>query len=93
MQQADRAVAREQITTSTYTLLKDISESPAKVLDKLADTLPKSRYFFVSYVMLAGLAFLPLQLLELGTVIPRVFCQVFLTKTPRGASGPLSHTR
>ncbi|KPV72603.1 uncharacterized protein RHOBADRAFT_29756 [Rhodotorula graminis WP1] len=72
-----------QITTSTYTLLKDISESPAKVLDKLADTLPKSRYFFVSYVMLSGLAFMPLQLLELGTVIPRVFSQVFLTKTPR----------
>ncbi|GAA5899660.1 hypothetical protein JCM8208_000621 [Rhodotorula glutinis] len=71
------------ITTSTYTLLKDISESPAKVLDKLADTLPKSRYFFVSYVMLSGLAFMPLQLLELGTVIPRVFSQVFLTKTPR----------
>jgi len=36
--------------------------------------------------MLSGLAFMPLQLLELGTVIPRVFSQVFLTKTPRGAS-------
>ncbi|GAA6046727.1 hypothetical protein JCM3770_003137 [Rhodotorula araucariae] len=71
------------ITTSTYTLLKDISESPAKVLDKLADTLPKSRYFFISYVMLAGLALLPLQLLEPATVIPRVFYQLFLTKTPR----------
>ncbi|GJN93152.1 hypothetical protein Rhopal_006199-T1 [Rhodotorula paludigena] len=71
------------VATSTLTLLEDISQSPAKVLDKLADTLPKSRYFFVSYVMLAGLAITPLQLLELATVIPRVFYQLFLTKTPR----------
>ncbi|BGP27145.1 hypothetical protein JCM10295v2_006109 [Rhodotorula toruloides] len=71
------------ITTSTYTLLRDISESPAKVLDKLATTLPDSRNFFVSYVMLAGLAIMPLQLLELATVIPRLFYQIFLTSTPR----------
>ncbi|TKA52309.1 hypothetical protein B0A53_04777 [Rhodotorula sp. CCFEE 5036] len=71
------------ITTSTITLLRDISESPMKVLDKLATTLPDSRNFFVSYVMLAGLAILPLQLLELATVIPRMFYQLFLTRTPR----------
>ncbi|GAA5984720.1 hypothetical protein JCM10908_003473 [Rhodotorula pacifica] len=71
------------ITTSTVTLLRDISESPMKVLDKLATTLPDSRNFFVSYVMLAGLAVMPLQLLELATVIPRMFYQLFLTKTPR----------
>lgn len=57
-----------------------------KVLDKLATTLPDSRNFFVSYVMLAGLAILPLQLLELATVIPRMFYQLFLTRTPRGES-------
>lgn len=34
--------------------------------------------------MWAGLAITPLQLLELATVIPRVFYQLFLTKTPRG---------
>jgi hypothetical protein len=51
-----------QITSSTYSLLQDISESPAKVLDKLAKTLPDSRYFFVSYVMFAGkLAFFSLR--------------------------------
>ncbi|BGP55728.1 hypothetical protein JCM8202v2_003335 [Rhodotorula sphaerocarpa] len=71
------------ITTSTYTLLHDISESPMKVLDKLATTLPDSRNFFVSYVMLAGLAITPLQLLELATVIPRMVYQLFYTKTPR----------
>ncbi|GAA5902674.1 hypothetical protein JCM6882_004039 [Rhodosporidiobolus microsporus] len=71
------------VTSSTYTLLQDISESPAKVLDKLAQTLPKGASFFVSYVMLAGLALLPLQLLELATVIPRAFFQMFMTRTPR----------
>lgn len=55
-----------------------------KVLDKLATTLPDSRNFFVSYVMLAGLAITPLQLLELATVIPRMVYQLFYTKTPRG---------
>ena len=57
-----------------------------KVLDKLATTLPDSRNFFVSYVMLAGLAILPLQLLELATVIPRMFYELCLTRTPRGES-------
>lgn len=61
-----------------------------KVLDKLATTLPDSRNFFVSYVMLAGLAIVPLQLLELATVIPRMFYQLFLTRTPRGESSHLN---
>ncbi|GAA6059229.1 hypothetical protein JCM10212_006622 [Sporobolomyces blumeae] len=71
------------ISASTYQLLQDISQSPAKVLDKLANTLPKTRNFMVAYVMLSGLGLLPLQLLELGTVIPRGFYQLFLTRTPR----------
>ncbi|GAA5944356.1 uncharacterized protein JCM15063_006571 [Sporobolomyces koalae] len=71
------------ISASTYQLLQDISQSPAKVLDKLATTLPNTRNFMVAYVMLSGLALMPLQLLELGTVIPRYFYQIFLTKTPR----------
>ncbi|GAA5968552.1 hypothetical protein JCM11641_007678 [Rhodosporidiobolus odoratus] len=71
------------ITSSTYSLLQEISESPAKVLDKLATTLPGARNFFVSYVMLAGVALMPLQLLEVATVIPRAFYQLFFTRTPR----------
>ncbi|GAA5948371.1 hypothetical protein JCM3765_001391 [Sporobolomyces pararoseus] len=71
------------ISASTYQLLQDISQSPAKFLDKLTDTLPKTRNFAVAYVMLSGLGLMPLQLLELGTVIPRYFFQTFLTKTPR----------
>jgi hypothetical protein len=42
------------VTSSTYSLLQEISESPAKALDKLATTLPVARSFFISYVMLSG---------------------------------------
>ena len=40
---------------STWSLLQELSESPQKVLDKLASSLPFARNFFVSYVMLSGL--------------------------------------
>lgn len=43
-----------QITSSTYSLLQDLTDSPAKVLDKVAATLPGAKDFFVSYVMLSG---------------------------------------
>ncbi|KAK4055372.1 hypothetical protein OIO90_003210 [Microbotryomycetes sp. JL221] len=71
------------VTSSTLGLLRELSQSPQKVLDKLATTLPGGRNFFVSYVMLSGLAFMPLQLLELATVIPRWFYVAFITRTPR----------
>ncbi|KAI5477633.1 DUF221 domain containing membrane protein [Pseudohyphozyma bogoriensis] len=71
------------ITSSTYSLLQEISESPAGVLTKLATTLPGARNFFVSYVMLSGLAIMPLQLLELAVIIPRFFFKLFITRTPR----------
>ncbi|GAA5863074.1 hypothetical protein JCM8547_002789 [Rhodosporidiobolus lusitaniae] len=73
------------VTASTYQLLRDISDSPAAVVDKLATALqqPNARNFFVSYVMFAGLGIMPLQLLELATVFPRAFFQLFLTRTPR----------
>ncbi|GAA6030870.1 hypothetical protein JCM8097_008916 [Rhodosporidiobolus ruineniae] len=71
------------ITSSTYALLQEISESPAGVLSKLATTLPESRNFFVSYVMFAGIALMPLQLLELASVVPRAVYALFFTRTPR----------
>ncbi|KAK4048133.1 hypothetical protein OIV83_005003 [Microbotryomycetes sp. JL201] len=42
------------VTSSTLGLLRELSQSPQKVLDKLATTLPGGRNFFVSYVMLSG---------------------------------------
>ncbi|KAG5653779.1 hypothetical protein H0H81_010620 [Sphagnurus paluster] len=41
------------------------------------------RHFFLSYVILQGLGIMPLQLLNLGVIIPRVFYRMFLTRTPR----------
>jgi hypothetical protein len=59
-----------------------------------------AKRFFVSYVVLQGndlqiivsrllrislgLGIMPLQLLNLGTIIPRVFYLIFWTRTPRG---------
>lgn len=43
-----------QVTSSTYTLLRYISDSPAQLPEKLAMALPGARNFFVSYVMLSG---------------------------------------
>lgn len=41
-----------------------------------------------------GLAIMPLQLLELAVVIPRLFYKMFITRTPRGYSFlPLLSTR
>ena len=59
-----------------------------------------SRHFFLSYVILQGLAIcrfylsnllncflglgiMPLQLLNLGVIVPRFFYRMFLTRTPR----------
>jgi calcium permeable stress-gated cation channel len=39
---------------------------------------------FADHSRIAGLAMMPLQLLELATVIPRAFFKVFYTRTPRG---------
>ena len=49
-----------------------------------------TRYFFISYVILQGLGIMPLQLLNLGVVIPRIFMLMFFTRTPRGLIVSLS---
>ena len=41
------------------------------------------RYFFLSYVMLQSLGIMPLQLLNLGIIIPRIILRLFVTRTPR----------
>lgn len=72
--------------TSTYlALIRDLANSPAQVPTKIAQALRKSdaKRFFVSYVILQGLGIMPLQLLNLGTVIPRVIYRIFWTRTPR----------
>ncbi|KAH9899740.1 hypothetical protein C8Q73DRAFT_639178 [Cubamyces lactineus] len=74
------------LVASTYwQLVRDLASSPAKGIEKLADALAagKARHFFVSYVILQGLGLMPLQLLNLGVIIPRLFFRLFITRTPR----------
>ncbi|OSD04375.1 DUF221-domain-containing protein [Trametes coccinea BRFM310] len=74
------------LVASTYwQLVRDLASSPAKGIEKLADALAagKARHFFVSYVILQGIGLMPLQLLNLGIIIPRMIYRLFITRTPR----------
>ncbi|TBU46588.1 hypothetical protein BD309DRAFT_953693 [Dichomitus squalens] len=74
------------LVASTYwQLVRDLAQSPAKGLEKLAQALNagNARHFFVSYVILQGFGLMPLQLLNLGIIIPRLFFRLFITRTPR----------
>ncbi|RPD67028.1 DUF221-domain-containing protein [Lentinus tigrinus ALCF2SS1-7] len=74
------------LVASTYwQLVRDLASSPARGLEKLAQALNagNARHFFVSYVILQGFGLMPLQLLNLGIIIPRFFFRLFITRTPR----------
>ncbi|KAK7686413.1 hypothetical protein QCA50_010637 [Cerrena zonata] len=74
------------LVVSTYwQLVRDFANSPAKIPEKLAEALQvgRARHFFLSYVMLQGIGIMPLQLLNLGVLIPRMFYRLFITRTPR----------
>ncbi|KAH9048051.1 DUF221-domain-containing protein [Lactarius hengduanensis] len=74
------------LLASTYwQLVRDLANSPAKIPEKLAQALQigSARHFFLSYVILQGLGIMPIQLLNLGVIIPRVFYRMLVTRTPR----------
>ncbi|CCA67384.1 hypothetical protein PIIN_01215 [Serendipita indica DSM 11827] len=74
------------LLASTYwQLVRDLANSPAKIPTKLAAALSmgRARSFFMSYVILQALGVMPLQLLNLGIVIPRFIFIAFFTRTPR----------
>lgn len=54
-----------------------------KFIERLATSLPGARNFYVSYVMLQGIGIMPVQLVQLSTIIPNAFYRLFLTRTPR----------
>ncbi|CEH17155.1 Uncharacterized conserved protein [Ceraceosorus bombacis] len=70
------------VTTTLWSVLQDLATSPAKVLDKLAQSLPGARFFSLSYVVLQSLAVMPLQLLQLPLVLSRAWGRLF-ARTPR----------
>ncbi|KAE9392544.1 DUF221-domain-containing protein [Gymnopus androsaceus JB14] len=43
----------------------------------------RARNFFLSYAILQGLGIMPLQLLNLGVIVPRMLMRMFVTRTPR----------
>ncbi|KAF8559485.1 DUF221-domain-containing protein [Imleria badia] len=74
------------LLASTYwQLVRDLANSPAKIPEKLAQALQQGRakHFFLSYVILQGFGIMPLQLLNLGVLIPRMIFRLFWTRTPR----------
>ncbi|KII85606.1 hypothetical protein PLICRDRAFT_44934 [Plicaturopsis crispa FD-325 SS-3] len=74
------------LLASTYwQLIRELANSPAKIPERLAEALQrgKARYFFLSYVILQGLGIMPLQLLNLGVIIPRMFSRLLFTRSPR----------
>ncbi|KZP27711.1 DUF221-domain-containing protein [Athelia psychrophila] len=74
------------LLASTYwQLVRDLANSPAKIPEKLAEALyqGRARHFFLSYVILQGLGIMPVQLLNLGVIIPRILMRIFVTSTPR----------
>lgn len=74
------------LLASTYLeLVLELANSPAKVPERLAASLQKgnARHFFLCYVILQGLGIMPLQLLNLGVLIPSMFKRLFFTRTPR----------
>lgn len=74
------------LLASTYLqLIRDFVDYPAKIPVKLAKALQagRARNFFLSYVILQGMGVMPLQLLNLGVVIPHFFLRLFVTRTPR----------
>ncbi|KDQ10670.1 hypothetical protein BOTBODRAFT_35986 [Botryobasidium botryosum FD-172 SS1] len=74
------------LLASTYwALVRDLANSPAKIPEKLAMALKRgsAKHFFLSYVVFQGLGVMPLQLLNLGVLVPRMFYRMFITRTPR----------
>ncbi|KAF9070665.1 hypothetical protein BDP27DRAFT_1391889 [Rhodocollybia butyracea] len=73
------------VATTYWQLVRDLANFPAKIPEKLAKALQsgRARNFFLSYAILQGLGIMPLQLLNLGVIIPRVMMRMFVTRTPR----------
>ncbi|KAK0211136.1 hypothetical protein DFS33DRAFT_1251690 [Desarmillaria ectypa] len=73
------------LATTYWQLVRDLANYPAKIPEKLAKALQsgKARNFFLSYVILQGLGIMPLQLLNLGIIVPRSILRLFVTRTPR----------
>jgi len=69
--------------TNARDMLKELSQSPMHMIDKLAQSLPVARQFSLSYVVFQGLAIQPLQLLLLPSIFLSWFHRFISSPTPR----------
>ncbi|KAI0029909.1 hypothetical protein K488DRAFT_55341 [Vararia minispora EC-137] len=75
------------LLASTYwQLVRDLANSPAKIPEKLAQALQQGPSYALrprlAYELFRGLGIMPLQLLNLGIIVPRLLSRIF-TRTPR----------
>jgi len=73
------------LVSNYFQVARDLYEAPGKIPEKIAAALNKgvAKNYFVSYVMLQAFGIVPLQLLNLGVIIPRLFYRMFITRSPR----------
>ncbi|KAJ2340399.1 hypothetical protein GGH92_006281 [Coemansia sp. RSA 2673] len=73
------------IFTVSRTMLTDYEkwiENPALIPKLFATNLPKAAPFFMDYIILYGLGYYPLQLLQIGSIVPAMFRRM-VCHTPR----------
>ena len=65
-------------------MLKELTESPERMIDNLAQSLlPVARNFSLSYVIFQGLAMQPFQLVQLPSILLQLVYRVLYVRTPR----------
>ncbi|KAI9292695.1 DUF221-domain-containing protein [Neoconidiobolus thromboides FSU 785] len=69
-------------TTFIKTIFDDVLKNPTNIPNLLAGSLPEVAPFFVNYVMILGIGYFPLQLVQLGPVFFYFYRRIF-SKTPR----------
>merc|ERR1712130_913579 len=69
--------------TNARDMLKELSQSPMHMIDKLAQSLPVARQFSLSYVIFQGLAIQPFQLVLLPSIFLSWFHRFISSPTPR----------
>ncbi|KXJ91396.1 hypothetical protein Micbo1qcDRAFT_147497 [Microdochium bolleyi] len=71
------------LSSSAMTFVPELLRNPADVPKLLADNLPSSSNFYVTYFVLQGLAFAAKNILNYSDLFQYIFYQKFINKTPR----------
>ncbi|KAH7027615.1 uncharacterized protein B0I36DRAFT_364795 [Microdochium trichocladiopsis] len=71
------------LSSSAMTFVPELLQHPADVPKLLADNLPSSSNFYVTYFVLQGLAFAAKNILNYSDLFQYLFYERFINKTPR----------